>query len=829
MFTVSRLIPDLASANQVLETMDLPHGQSILVQIFSPLSREHVVQLARLIRSRHPQAYLLGCSTEEVIFQGEVHHQVTLLQITVFEQTYLSRAVVDYSDDEAADAERLARQLELTSTSRAVVCFSWQMDTLQAARFALRDTQGAPVPVAGGAAKQTPSGRWVLLDEACYQNASVAIALHGEALYVETGGYTEWQPVGRTYRVTAVEGDRVLCLDDEPIEAIYQRNLGAQADLPHDWLISFPLMKGECRHQDLYLPLGLAEEGGLRFNRPLALQDEVRFCFDHPSLTLERVYLTAQQLQAKQCQQVWVFNCALRLNFMHENHELQPLQAVAPTDGCYCWGELLYEHGQQQVMHHSMTFLALREGAVRDDLVPIPLPSYPEGMTSPLFNLIRHSFHDLDAMTDNLAQQIRAQTSLLTASYRRDRRTGLPNRVVLRERLANFAANEHLIALKVTNFNQINEKYGYPVGDKLLRDLSEQFQVFLDQKLAGQSGLYAIGVGEWATVFRAKLDGKSIHSHFYQFVEQLEHVNFEPYGLPNVDYLSISLCAGLVSQGDFAEHSPDELLLRAIEARRYAFNNNHHFCNAARLKVQESVRQERLNWLSRVSRAVVRNDVVVYAQPICQARSHIVASYECLVRIEDEGEIILPGNFLPIITDTHLYTRLSRQMITHTFNMMRHRPEAFSINLSPQDLMSERTLQHLEAAIKSVADPARVGLEVLESEQIKDYGRMIEVCNHFRTLGATIIVDDFGSGYSNIDEIVKLEPQVIKLDGSLIRNIDQDVKQRRIAEQLVKLCQVLNAKTVAEFVHNQTVCRISEDMGVDYLQGYFLGRPSCLG
>lgn len=138
-------------------------------------------------------------------FPREVHHQVTLLQITVFEQTYLSRAVVDYSDDEAADAERLARQLELTSMSRAVVCFSWQMDTLQVARFALRDTQGAPVPVAGGAAKQTPSGRWVLLDEACYQNASVAIALHGEALYVETGGYTEWQPVGRTYRVTAVE------------------------------------------------------------------------------------------------------------------------------------------------------------------------------------------------------------------------------------------------------------------------------------------------------------------------------------------------------------------------------------------------------------------------------------------------------------------------------------------------------------------------------------------------------------------------------------------------------------------------------------------------
>ncbi|MGL4382067.1 MAG: bifunctional diguanylate cyclase/phosphodiesterase [Vibrio sp.] len=828
MFTVSRLIPDLASTSAVLASIDLADGQSVLVQIFSPLSSEQVQQLASQIRTKFPLACLIGCSTEHVIFQGEIHHQTTLLQITVFEQTTVSATVVAYSDDYVADGQRLARQLELNDRSQAVLCFSWQMETLHAPRFTLHNSRGVALPVAGGAAKQTSAGHWVLLDEECYQQATVAVALHSDALCVEVGGYTEWQPVGRTYRVTAVDGDRVVSLDDQPIEAVYRRNLGLQTEFADQTLISFPLMKGKSRQQDIYLPLGIAPEGGLRFNRPLALQDKVRFCFDHPSLTLERVCLTAQQLQAQQYQQVWVFNCALRLHIMHENYELQPLQAVAQTHGCYCWGELLYEHGQQQVRHHSMTFLALREGQPQTQ--PLArLPSYSQGMAAPLFNLIRHAFHDLDVMTDNLAQQIRSQTALLTASYRRDRRTGLPNRVVLRERLLTFTQHEHLVALKVTNFNQINEKYGYPVGDELLRDLSAQFQAYLDAQLNGRSGLYAIGVGEWATVFYSQADALRIHSHFYKFVEQLEHVNFEPGGLPTVDYLSISLCAGLVSHDDFAGHTPDELLLRAIEARRHAFNNNRHFCNAARLKVQDSERQERLNGLSRVSRAVLRDDVVVYAQPICHAHNHIVASYECLVRIEDDGEILLPGYFLPIITDTHLYTRLSRQMITHTFTMMRHRPEAFSINLSPQDLMSERTLLHLEAAIQSLADPTRVGLEVLESERIKDYGRMIEVCNYFRSLGATIIVDDFGSGYSNIDEIVKLEPQVIKLDGSLIRNIDQDIKQRRIAEQLVKLCQVLNAKTVAEFVHNQAVCRISEDMGVDYLQGYFLGRPTRLG
>ena len=159
---------------------------------------------------------------------------------------------------------------------------------------------------------------------------------------------------------------------------------------------------------------------------------------------------------------------------------------------------------------------------------------------------------------------------------------------------------------------------------------------------------------------------------------------------------------------------------------------------------------------------------------------------------------------------------------------MSQRTDSFSINLSPQDFSNEKTILHLEQAIKKISHPQRIGLEVLETEQIQDYGRLIEVCNHFRDLGVNIIVDDFGSGYSNIDEILKLEPQVIKLDGSLIRNIDKDKKQRKIAQQLVSLCQILNAKTVAEFVHNEQVCRIAEDMGVDYLQGYYFGQPQRL-
>jgi EAL domain-containing protein (putative c-di-GMP-specific phosphodiesterase class I) len=190
--------------------------------------------------------------------------------------------------------------------------------------------------------------------------------------------------------------------------------------------------------------------------------------------------------------------------------------------------------------------------------------------------------------------------------------------------------------------------------------------------------------------------------------------------------------------------------------------------------------------------------------------------------------VIPPGKFLPIIEGTHIYTRLSRQMINHVFETMSYSDESFSINLSPQDLMSDKTLYLLESALQKMVRPERVGIEVLETQQIKDYTRMREVCNHFKGLGAKIVVDDFGSGYSNIDEIIKLEPDTIKLDGSIIRNIDKDRRQRQIAMQLVRLYHVFEARTVAEFVHNEQVCRVAEDLSVDYSQGFYLAEPSPL-
>ncbi|MFL7047594.1 EAL domain-containing protein [Vibrio cyclitrophicus] len=825
MQSTSLLIQDIEQTQHELDKIDFHKHESLLIQVFSSFEKGSVLAACQVIKSIFPNAKLIGCSANHYISQGVILHQGLYLIVTRFDATSYTCGIVEYSEQPLLDSGMMAEQLQCHAETQSIICFADCLQINNRALFAAFEQSRYSLPICGGASTITEGGRWVMLNGVCYENAYVMVALHSSKLAITKGYYTEWNPIGRTFRVTGAQDNWLAELDGMPIRDLYNLYLADGLEVPFEQLHNFPLMVGDPKEQNIHLPLEVMECGEIEFSGQFQVGDEVRFCYDHPSLTLEQVRLGVQQIASHKPEQLFIYNCTSRIDFIDGNQEVEVFQKLADTYGVYCMGELYQDTGQQRILHHSLTYLALREG---EGKAALPLETQPATNISPLFSLIRNALLDVDDMNNSMASKIQQQATALTASYRIDRRTGLPNRSVLREALSTMSFDSHLLTLKVTTFGQINEKYGYRVGDKLLHDLSEYLQKALLKFFDESCQLYSIGIGEWAVVFDSWASQEQIHQRFSEFADQTEHVNFEPMGLPDIDYLSVSVCAGVASRRDFPTTSIDDLLLKAIEARRSAVSQNKHLVSAKALIQLEKHRQEQLGWLSCVSRAVLNQNIVACSQPIVSAHSHQVESYECLVRIEEDGQLIAPGKFLPIIEGTHLYTRLSRQMITRTFDFMSQRTDSFSINLAPQDFSNEKTILHLEQAIKKISHPQRIGLEVLETEQIQDYGRLIEVCNHFRDLGVNIIVDDFGSGYSNIDEILKLEPQVIKLDGSLIRNIDKDKKQRKIAQQLVSLCHILNAKTVAEFVHNEQVCRIAEDMGVDYLQGYHFGEPKRL-
>lgn len=811
---------------------DTRTAQSVLILIFSSQASKEVKHLAQRLHSQIAQAHILGISTPVVVQNGTLHQQGTLVLIQQFFTTQLTSAVANYSQDPKQDIAHMVQTIAPQSNTKAGICLCSRHNFHDAERLRILNQHQLKIPLAGADAADAVDGRWVLYQDRIYRDAFVVVAMHSNNLHVSTAAYTEWTPIGRSFRVTKAIGKQVFELDGQCIHRLYERYLANRQTCPLEMKYHFPLIKGPQSEQNVFMAV-VEDEESVHFHQPLKVGDEVRFCFDHPTLTLEQMQLDAQRLQHFQPEYVAIFNCTSRLNFMTGEQEYRALKDIIECGGGYFSGELWFDGEQQQLLHHSMTYLALREGnPSNDESMNLLAQTRQDIVVAPLFNLIRNTLLDLDEMNQNLEHKVQQQAELLFNSYRFDRRTGLPNRIVLREKLQEIQPNQHLLAVKMANFNFINERYGYFMADRLLRHLSRHFKGQLKQRQLKHYELFTIGVGEWGLIFSSELSTEAILTNFVRSVEVLESTNFEsivePKAHKGIDFVSISLRAGLVSRRDFPEMKTDELLFRAIDARHYAQQHNWHIYNAAHLIHQDKNRQERLHWLSCVSRAILHDRVLVYGQPVVKAHTHELCSYECLVRIEENGQLMLPGQFLPVIEGTHLYNRLSRQMIKLTFDLMRDRTEWFSINLSAQDFMSEETLVVIEQGISSISDPSRVGLEVLENEKIKDYAHMIQVCNRFRQLGASIMIDDFGSGYSNIDEILKLEPQIIKLDGSLIRHIDHDQKQRKITQQLVNLCQVLEAKTIAEFVHNEAVMKISEDMGINYLQGFYFAQPQSL-
>ena len=122
----------------------------------------------------------------------------------------------------------------------------------------------------------------------------------------------------------------------------------------------------------------------------------------------------------------------------------------------------------------------------------------------------------------------------------------------------------------------------------------------------------------------------------------------------------------------------------------------------------------------------------------------------------------------------------------------------------------------------------RLVLELVESEGIENFDDVHSFIQEFKGYGCRIAIDDFGTGYSNFEYLMKLDVDYIKIDGSLIKNIDTDESAQLVVELIIDFAKRMNIKTIAEFIHNDSVYQKIKSLGIDYSQGYHLGEPKFL-
>ncbi|HEY1273584.1 MAG TPA: EAL domain-containing protein [Thermoleophilaceae bacterium] len=243
-------------------------------------------------------------------------------------------------------------------------------------------------------------------------------------------------------------------------------------------------------------------------------------------------------------------------------------------------------------------------------------------------------------------------------------------------------------------------------------------------------------------------------------------------------------------------------------------------------KAREDRLREKVEWSFRIRDAIERDRLVLYAQPIVELPSGLVVQEELLVRMTGEaGELIMPGAFLPSAERFGLAPAIDRAVVSKAVRLARNR--CVEVNLSGQSIGDSGLTEFIESEIAAVgASPSNLVFEITETAAAEDLDHARRFAERLAELGCGFALDDFGTGYGSFTYLKHIPVRYIKIDMDFVRNLDADKSDRQVVKAIVDVARNFGIQTIAEGVESQTILDLLGELGVDFAQGYHLGRPA---
>ncbi len=241
-------------------------------------------------------------------------------------------------------------------------------------------------------------------------------------------------------------------------------------------------------------------------------------------------------------------------------------------------------------------------------------------------------------------------------------------------------------------------------------------------------------------------------------------------------------------------------------------------------------------WLQRLRRALRGGLFELHYQPIVDLRSGVISHHEALVRLADEpgGGLVAPGAFLPAAERYGVVREIDRLVVTRVAAMLgatlgHERSgvvQRVAINLSALSVTETGMLAHIERELAlHRVDPARLVVEITETAAISDMRRAIDFCEGVQALGCAVALDDFGVGFGSLYYAKRLPFRYLKIDGDFVRCLPSSDHDRVMVRAIVDVARGMGRETIAEFVGDEPTMRVLRQLGVDYAQGFQVGRP----
>lgn len=434
----------------------------------------------------------------------------------------------------------------------------------------------------------------------------------------------------------------------------------------------------------------------------------------------------------------------------------------------------------------------------------------------------------LELTSIKLADQLQASEKDLIWQAEHDALTGLKNRHRFRkdfEQILNSAIRfKHegaLLYFDLDQFKYVNDTSGHKTGDMLIRLVADQIA-----KTIRNTDVFArLGGDEFALIL-SETDEQGAVKLAEKIQETLTEIT-----LPAHDYVHrTSASIGVVM---FPRHgnNVEELVANGDIAMYHAKDSGRG--NIYLFTESDSTREHihrRLRWKDEIEKALVDRRLKLHFQPILNIQSKKISHHEVLLRLQQEnGEMAPPCNFIPEAEQSGLINSIDFYVMREAFIHLSEATNTLSkvaINLSGKTINDQNLVSYIKKLLSDYRiAPERIIFEVTETAAVADVVVASRIMKEINALGCHFALDDFGIGFSSFYYLKQLPVEYIKIDGAFIRNIVDSLDDQLFVQAITTVISGLGKKTVAEYVEDAAAMQLLQEFGVDYAQGYYIGKP----
>ncbi|MFI3177498.1 MAG: EAL domain-containing protein [Eubacteriales bacterium] len=802
-----------------------------LLQIFTAnLSDLESVALAQELQTILPKANIIGTSANVIIYDGEQYSDETLIVVEQYQHSTIYADIIEWPNKSPQElVGELKAQFPDALPSLIRVLISGHYDDTY--YFLEEYNEQLPnIAIAGGLA----SGQHELLtppflfNTKCFVHRALSyVGIVGDRISDFSRVNTSTEIVTTSYTINETSDREILTIENEPATDWLQKNLGFDHtatyvdfddNIMNDPFIRLQIVLENRNNSNRVLFYNHETQHISQYFTKLPPNTKFHIGYASPTKCVEECKKICLDIQHKPVEFLFVYSCLVRKLYLNNcsNWELAPYNNTNVC-GTFLLGEFGYQDNSANVYNGSCVLMGVAESP---NYLQLNMTAFEEldriqEQQESLLDFVKNRKNkEVTAQVEQLLDDIVTHEKANQETLYYDTSLQMYNIVKYEKDHMEFDFSR-LCLVKIINSELLMSYLGRTTYlaqlNMLLTALTDDF--LFRHTFTATLHTYSLSHD---TIIIAT-DNAISSDDFLRFMSELE-----------VHFKSVQYDLGIhpfIARFVMVNDHPN-LLDQAYSQLQLHYSTQDHFIIGNSSLDNNMIAKKEIEVINSINYAITHNQVIPYYQGIYNNHIKEIDKYEALMRIQDkDGNLLLPNDFLDIAKKYRLYLTLTKKMIDLVLKDFYNSDYTVSINISSLDIASHDIRMFLQDRILKFPHPSRLVFEILEDECFKDTTELKDFVAEIKHYGSKVAVDDFGSGYSNLLELIKIKPDFIKVDGQIIKDIHNNHDNEIIIGTISSMAQQLSVELVAEFVETLEIQNAVVAHGIDYSQGYFFSTP----